>query len=485
MHKRLYQLAALTLILGICGVALVGCGGLHSGKNPESANGSKSAAPSFDPKQDPRYGPPGTPRKTPYRSEAFVELDSSVFPRAPKQHHSPPKWVKRGKSCLGWPTPEEYDKLNALVYEPTKPTSYIGFGDINDARTLAVMSEGDNGVFLWNIKTDKKQLIKSIEKDVMAKAIMGKTGILIRETWDCGYTCSKYRVYFYRFKDKSVKLIDDYTKRPDTPVDTPNPDGYSVVARIGDRFYWLRGVAGAKHKPGKPIPDVTASQLVEYNPDTDKVRIVVNDGAAASITPVGKWLIVPTIPAASSPNEGTQQWALLNPKNGSLYAVPPRLNEIQRYTNVYNAGVAPSGASAWVDPIHDPESIVWYSFDGYSKPIKILNNNIIHNPPIVTKKLIAIGSETGGYVFDIKTGKGIRVLDDLDVAPFTNSSGNVVIYKYPSKDIMQEQTEFAFNALTELDGEKIYECEPAVTPSKSGWNDPKSHKDLPAPSTTE
>lgn len=50
---------------------------------------------------------------------------------------------------------------------------------------------------------------------------------------------------------------------------------------------------------------------------------------------------------------------------------------------------------------------------------------------------------------------------------------------------MQEQTEFAFNALTELDGEKIYECEPAVTPSKSGWDDPKSHKELPAPSTTE
>ena len=104
---------------------------------------------------------------------------------------------------------------------------------------------------------------------------------------------------------------------------------------------------------------------------------------------------------------------------------------------------------------------------------------------IVTKKLIAIGSETGGYVFDIKTGKGIRLLSDLTVVPFTNSSGNVVIYKHPSKDIMQEQTEFAFNALTELDGEKIYECEPAVTPSKSGWDDPKSHKELPAPSTTE
>ncbi|EFN92280.1 hypothetical protein HMPREF9278_1862 [Mobiluncus mulieris FB024-16] len=129
---------------------MAGCSGLPSGKNPEPAKGSKNAAPSFDPKQDPRYGMPGTPRKTPYRSEAFVELDSSVFPRAPKQHHSPPKWVKRGKSCLGWPTPEEYDKLNALVYEPTKPTSYIGFGDINDARTLAVMSEGNNGVFLWN-----------------------------------------------------------------------------------------------------------------------------------------------------------------------------------------------------------------------------------------------------------------------------------------------------------------------------------------------
>lgn len=485
MHRRTYQLAALTLALGICGSVLLGCSGQHSGGEFGFAKGGKSSASSFDPKQDPRYGLPGTPRKTPYRDGEFLELDSSVFPSDPKQRRTPPKWVKRGKPCLGQPTAEEMDKLNALVYHPTKQVPYIGFGDINDARTLAVMSEGDNGVFLWNIKTDKKQLIKSIASGVMAKAIMSKTGILIRETWDCGYTCSKYRVYFYRFKDKSVKLIDDYTKRPDTPLDTPNPDEGSVVTRIGNKFYWLRGVAGAEHAPGNPNPAVTASQLVEYNSDTDKVRIVVKKGAAGTITPVGKWLITSTILTDTSIKDDTQQWTLLDPKDGSLHAVPPRLNDTQRYTNVYKAGVAPSGASVWVDPIYDPESIVWYSFDGYSKPIKILNNNIIHDPPIVTKKLIAIGTETGGYVFDAKTGKGIRLLGDLFVVPFTNSSGNVVIYKYPSKDIMQEQTEFVFNALTELDGDSIYECEPAVTPSKSGWDDPKSHKELPVPSTTE
>lgn len=472
MLRRRVWAAAIAFALCLSGLTLGGCSGGRTAKTGEPAAGA-SASPSFNPKADPRYGSPGTPLKTPYREDPFFELDDDVFPQSSKPTRKPAAWIKKSKSCIGTPDRFLVDKFYAAAYKPNKPVPYIGFNDINDKRDIALMTEGDVGVIMWDIKKNAKTIIKPIEKDVTAVGIFNKTGVLIREFWDCDDLCSKYRISFYRFKDKSLKVLDDYTKRPHTPPGTYTPSGSNTEARIGNKFYWLRGVANPKHEFGMTNAKVPLSQIVEYNPDTDKVRIVTN-GGAATITPVGKYLLVPTMPA-KSPYNGTQQWALVDPKDGSLHALPPLLSEGQRYTNIYYADIDSSGASLWVDPIFDPESIVWYSYDGYSKPVKVLNNHIIHHNPIITKNLFAIGTEDGGFIFDRKTGRGTHFLDHQSVVPIANSSRKVIVFVEPSETPYELQKEFMFSAISDFDGNQIKDCEPAVTPSKSHKEDSYSH----------